>query len=82
MNPDIIVAIIAASGGLVGTVVGIRMNTSLVVYRLNQLEKKVEIHNKVIDRTYCLEEKAALSEEKFKVVNHRLEDLENGKGKE
>ncbi len=53
MTSEIVVALIAAAGGLVGTVVGIRMNTSLVVYRLNQLEKKVEIHKKVIDRTYC-----------------------------
>lgn len=49
---------------------------SLITYRLEQLEKKVDKHNGVVERTYKLEESTALQEEKLKVINHRIEDLE------
>lgn len=42
----------------------------------------LEKHNKVIDRTYHLEEQATLFEEKMKVENHRLDDLERKVEKE
>lgn len=45
-------------------------------YRLDQLEKKVDKHNSVIERTYALERKADVIDEKMKVANHRLDDLE------
>lgn len=51
---------------------------NLITYRLEQLEKKVDLHNNVIERTYRLEEQSALHEEKLKVANHRLDDLEKG----
>ena len=38
-------------------------------YKLEELTKKVEKHNSVVERTYILEEK-------MKVANHRIEDLE------
>ena len=43
--------------------------TQLIKYRIEQLEKKVEKHNSVVERTFLLEEKV-------KVANHRIEDLE------
>ena len=46
-----------------------------MIYRLEQLEKKVEAHNNLIDRTYKLEEMAKLQEEQIKVANHRIDDL-------
>lgn len=49
---------------------------ALIVYRLEQLEKKVDKHNNLVERTYKLEESAVLQEEKIKVANHRIEDLE------
>ena len=50
----------------------------LIEYRLEQLQKKVEAHNSLVERMYSIEEKASLYEEKIKVVNHRISDLENG----
>lgn len=41
-----------------------------------KLEEKVDKHNSVIERTFKLEEQAALIEERIKVANHRIEDLE------
>ena len=52
------------------------VSSKLTHYRLEQLEKKVEVHNQVIDRVYKLEERTELQEEKIKVANHRIEDLE------
>lgn len=70
MPSEILVAIIAGIGTLVGTFGGIMASNKLVNYRLEMLEKKVDTHNNVIERTYILEEK-------MKVANHRIEDLED-----
>ena len=53
---------------------------TLIEYRLKKLEEKVDKHNNVIDRTYKLEELTALQEEKIKVANHRIDDLEKAGG--
>lgn len=42
---------------------------ALMEYKLEELTKKVEKHNSVVERTFLLEEK-------MKVANHRIEDLE------
>jgi len=76
MNDVVIVAIISLIGTLGGTFGGILTSSKLTNYRIEQLEKKVEAHNKVVDRTYKLEEEQKVEEEKFKVINHRIEDLE------
>ena len=49
---------------------------SIQAYRLEQLEKKVDRHNSVIERTYNLEKRSELLDEKLKVANHRIDDLE------
>lgn len=49
---------------------------ALVTYRLEQLEKKVDKHNNLIERTYKLEESHAVMDEQIKVANHRISDLE------
>ena len=45
--------------------------------RLKQLKESVDKHNQVIERTYRLEQGAAILDEKIKVANHRIDDLEN-----
>ena len=52
---------------------------ALVEYRLDELTKRVDKHSNVIERTYKLEEVAALQEEKIRVANNRIEDLEKEK---
>lgn len=73
---EIIVATLALVGTLAGAYFANRKGTALVIYRLDQLESKVNKHNQVIERTYKLEEQEALLEEKVRVANHRIEDLE------
>ena len=53
---------------------------NLIEYRLKKLEEKVDKHNNVVERTYKLEELTALQEEKIKVANHRIDDLEKAGG--
>ena len=53
-----------------------KQQTDLTLYRIDQLEKKVEKHNNVIERVYALEKQEAVIEEEIKVANHRIEDLE------
>ena len=73
-------AIIVAALGLVGTLVGSylanRKSTALIAYRLEQLEQKVSKHNNLVERTYALEESVALMDERVKVVNRRIANLE------
>ena len=72
METEIIVALIA----LLGTFSGIVVSSKLVNYRIEQLEKKVDKHNQVIDRVYKLEQHEAVVDEEIKVANYRIEDLE------
>lgn len=75
----IMVAVISFLGTATSNYFSNRKNTALVTYRLEQLEKKVDLHNSVIERTYNLEKRADITDEKMKVANHRIEDLEGGK---
>lgn len=76
MDSTIIVAIISGLFTLIGSFSGVLASTRLTTYRIGELEKKVEKHNTVIERTYALEKRAEVIEEKIKVANHRIDDLE------
>lgn len=73
---SIIVAALALLGTLAGSYFSNRKTTALISYRLEQLEKKQDKHNTLIERTYKLEEDVAIQAEKIKVANHRIDDLE------
>lgn len=76
MPTEVIVALIGLLGSATGTFTGIMVSAKLTAYRLSELEKKVEKHNTVIERTYKLEEAQAVMQEQIKVANHRIGDLE------
>ena len=78
MIESIIVAVLGLVGTLAGAYFANRRTTALIAYRLEQLEAKVQKHNNLIERTYQLEERCTLLEEKAKVSNHRIDDLERG----
>lgn len=79
MSDAVIVALIGLGGSGIGSLVGIMVSSKLTQYRIEQLEKKVEAHNSLIERTYKLEERTELQEEKIKVANHRIDDLERAR---
>ena len=77
---DIMVALIGLAGSAFGAFIGVLASAKLTNYRIEQLEKKVDKHNTVIERTYKLEESQAVIQEQIKVVNHRIGDLEKERG--
>lgn len=55
MSDTVIVALLALIGTLGGSFLGILASAKLTNYRIEQLEKKVEKHNNVVERFYVLE---------------------------
>ncbi len=68
MTSEIIVCLISLSGTLVGTFAGIITSTKLSNYRIEQLEKKVEKHNSVVERT-------AIIERDMKSMWHNIDEI-------
>lgn len=79
MWDSIIVAVITGGLSLLGVYIANRKSAALMEYRIEQLEKKVDVHNSVIDRTYRLEERTELQEAELKRQNERLKILEANK---
>lgn len=77
MNDTVIVSLVALIGTLVGTFGGILTSSKLTNFRLEQLERKVEKHNGVIERTYDLEKGEELLEARFCDLERRITGLEN-----
>lgn len=69
MSDTIIVGLFSLCGTVVGTVGGIIASSKLTVYRIKQLENKVDKHNNFAERIPVIENN-------IKVANHRIEDLE------
>lgn len=76
MQTEIIIGFLSLIGTLSGSYFGVRASNNLIAYRLEELEKKVNKHNNVIERTYKLEERMSVNENNFKVANNRIKDLE------
>lgn len=69
MLDTIIVGALSLVGTIIGSLGGIVTSAKLTNYRIQQLEKKVEKHNNFAERIPVLEEKV-------KVEEHRIADLE------
>ena len=72
----IIVAALALVGTLAGTYFANRKSAALIAYRLEELERKVQAHNNLIERMYQVEERTELQEEKIRAADRRIENLE------
>lgn len=55
MEAEILVAVLSLAGTLGGSLLGVVASSSLTRYRIEQLEKKVQAHNNLVERTYRLE---------------------------
>ena len=65
---DIITALIAFAGTLIGSLSGILAANKLTSYRIAQLEKKVEKHNNLVERMFCVENSV-------KSAHRRIDDM-------
>jgi len=84
---SIFVALITGGLSLVGVIITNNRNAAAMDAKLDKqqavmetkltaLEEKVSKHNNLVERMYRLEERTELQEEKIKVANHRIDDLE------
>lgn len=82
MNTDILVSLITSLATLLGVVLtvyaGGKRTRDILLYRIEQLEKAQQKHNSLIERMYRVEERLELHDEKIKVANHRIDDIEKG----
>ena len=69
MDSTVLVALLSLAGTLFGSLAGIVVSSKLTNFRLEQLEKKVDKHNNFA-------EKIPVLDEKLRVANKRIEDLE------
>ena len=76
MEATIVVVILSLIGTLGGAYLAGRKTTALVVYRLSELEKKVDKHNNVVERMYEVEKKLALIKDHQQELTSRVDDLE------
>ena len=77
MDGGIIVAIISGVLTLAGVIITVVVGNNKTLYRIEQLEKKQDKHNTLIERMYNAEEQIKLNDERIKVANHRIDDLEH-----
>lgn len=78
MMSEIIVALLAMLGTIIGSGLSIFANQKLTNYKIEELRKTVEKHNTLVERTYKLEEKAAIVDEKIKVIEADLKEVTHG----
>ena len=72
MSETIIVSLISLIGSLGGTFGGILVANKLTNYRIEQLEKKVEKHNSVVERTYKLEGEMLEAQHDIRDIKNKL----------
>ena len=69
---EIIVALLAFLGTILGSGLSIVANQKLTNYKLDELRKTVEKHNSLIERTFRLEEHAAVTDEKINYLEEKV----------
>lgn len=69
MPTEVAISVISMLGTVIGSLGGALISNRLTNYRIQQLEKKVDIHNNFAGRIPVVEEQ-------IKVINHRIKDLE------
>lgn len=68
MSEAVLVAIITGGITLIGTALSNWLNHSKTIYRIDQLEKKVEKHNNLVERMY-------IAEGTIKVLENDISDI-------
>lgn len=76
MAPEILVSLMSLAGTLIGSVVGILTANRLTNYRIEELEKKVDKHNSVVERVAILEQN---EDTQWKRIDELKTDMESVK---
>ena len=75
MTEAVVVALITGTLTLIGTISSNHMTHSKTMYRIDQLEKKVEKHNNLVERMYVCEGELKVLGEKQKDLDGDLAEL-------
>ena len=70
MAPEVLHALISAISVIASGLISAIVSNKLMRYRIEQLEKKVDKHNNIIDRTYHLEAQV-------EVIENEIDNLKN-----
>ena len=70
MTPEVLHSLINAASVILSGLIAAIVSNKLMAYRIEQLEKKVDKHNSVIDRTYHLEAQV-------EVIENEIDNLKN-----
>ena len=76
MNVDFLTGVASLIASLIGTFGGIITSTKLTNYQINELKKRVDKHNDVIERTYKLEEHCKYVDERIDKLESEVENYE------
>ena len=71
LTEAVVVAAMSLLGTLLGSLAGVVTSSKLVNYRLEQLERKVQAHNNLIERTFQLEAAQALQAQRLDRLEQR-----------
>jgi hypothetical protein len=83
VTSDVVVAVVSGCFTLIGVIITVvlgnkktsktvKENGDLTIYRINELEKKVEKHNSVVERTFVLEGKVLEAQHDIRDIKARL----------
>lgn len=66
MTTEIVVSVIT----LIGTLITVWSGNKLTAYRIEQLEQKVNKHNNLVERTFKIEERLSVDEQRINDLEH------------
>ena len=72
MDTAVICGIISAASAIIVSVITAVYNNKLLVYRLEELEKKMDKHDSLIERDYNLEEDQSVTDERLKYLEKEV----------
>jgi len=74
----VIAALLSAAAAIIVSAIQHRKSDALIEYKLGEVIKRQDKHNKLIERMFKAEENISILDEKIKAANHRIDDLEKG----
>ncbi len=69
MESEILISILSLAGTVIGSALGVLQANKLTNFRIQELEKRVDKHNNLVERMTMVEERA-------KSNTHRIDKLE------
>ena len=77
MSEAIIIALIGIVPSVLVAIVSIISNNAIIKVKIDELEKQVNKHNQIVERTYTLERDLATYWSKYDEIKSRVDRLEN-----